>query len=182
MKCLLDLDGVLVDFMDGAHKFHGIPYDYDNNYPYDYGEWDIDEKTNKTAKEFWQPLGGDFWANLNWMVDGKAILELLEEVFSTENIAVLSTPTLHPESLSGKYRWIEKHLPDYKRRFLIGPAKWFCAHPDNVLIDDADHNVFAFRKCGGRAITVPRKWNMLYNYPTLEGIKIQLHSMGLYDG
>jgi hypothetical protein len=55
--------------------------------------------------------------------------------------------------------WIEKHLPAYRRRFLIGPRKEFCAHGGSVLIDDSDKNVASFRDAGGLAILYPRPWN-----------------------
>lgn len=33
------------------------------------------------------------------------------------------------------------------------------AKPGQILIDDADHNVEAFRSADGEAILVPRPWN-----------------------
>ena len=183
MKCLLDLDGVLTDFMSAAHQFHGLPYSYED-YPYPLGEWDClpPATANMTPQEFWGRLGADFWANLPWMPDGKAILCLLETYFGPENICLLSSPTGLAESVSGKVRWIQQNMPEYRRRFLIGPTKHFCAHRGVVLIDDADHNVTSFGEYGGLAVLVPRKWNTGRGNPTLETIETRIcAAKGVFD-
>ena len=46
------------------------------------------------------------------------------------------------------------------RDFLIGPPKWICARPDQLLIDDNDGNVESFRERGGQAILFPQPWNL----------------------
>ena len=77
-------------------------------------------------------------------------------------LPVLLTSPGNAESVVGKIQWIEKHLPEYKRRYLIGPEKHFCSHRNSILIDDSDENVMKFREEGGDAILVPRMWNCNY--------------------
>lgn len=151
-KCLLDLDGVLVDFVEGVYELHGKCG----------GEIvgpDIHEKYNMTEAEFWDPMGHDFWANLDFMPDGIKILETIEHYFGVNNICVLTSPLRNPDSLSGKLDWIQKNLPKYHRSYLIGPRKEFCANENHILIDDFEHNVDKFRQHGGTAFLVPRTYN-----------------------
>jgi 5'(3')-deoxyribonucleotidase len=164
MKCLIDLDGVLVDFMTGAHNFHGIPYSYEN-YPYELGKWDCLPPTTSSlsTEEFWDRLDENFWASLDWMPEGKQILAVVEDFFPKEDICILTTPTLNPSCTAGKIRWIQQNMPEYSRRYIVSPAKEFAASPSTLLIDDADHNIKKFSKAGGRTILIPRKWNSLHN-------------------
>lgn len=153
-KILLDMDGVLVDFVGGAFAWHGktIP---------DAVPWSIWEAMGLSEREFWEPLGYDFWANLGWTEDGQDLVERLEEMAGTANIAILSSPCLTAGCAEGKLAWIKRHVPQFSRQYLLGPAKEFAASPDRVLVDDYWHNVEKFRKCGGAAVMVPRQWNAL---------------------
>ena len=179
MKCLLDLDGVLVDFMKGAHEFYGLQYSYED-YPYEYATWNClppKDVTSMTSREFWDGLTAEFWASLEWMPDGKEILTLIESYLPRDNICILTTPTLNKSSIVGKMLWIEKELSKYKRQFLVGPAKEFCASSRRVLIDDADHNIEKFREAGGLTITVPRKWNSMHAEDTLPFLETRLNAL-----
>ena len=163
-KCFLDLDGVLSDFITASHEHYQVSYSYDE-YPYELGTWTNlppETATGMTTRDFWDNLGADFWMNLPWMPDGKEILELVESLVPKEQICILTCPTLTPGCAEGKMWWIQQNLPDYARRFMIGPTKQFCAGPDTLLIDDADHNLEAFFDEGGRTVCVPRKWNVQY--------------------
>jgi len=69
-------------------------------------------------------------------------------------------------------RWIREHLPAYSRRFLIGPAKEFCANPRSVLIDDSETNVKAFFEAGGHTVLVPREWNWMRGYAMESALEV----------
>ena len=75
-KCFLDLDGVLVDFIGGANKL------LDREDPWlrveNLGKWGGEEMYGLTPREFWDPMGEDFWANLEWTKEGTDILDLVE--------------------------------------------------------------------------------------------------------
>lgn len=157
MICFLDLDGVLADFLGAAFRLHKITLD-----PYPPGVWDFFPHAGIAEADFYAPLDESFWAGLPWTQDGRQILAAVEETFGVANVCLLSSPTLHPGSLSGKYRWISEHLPQYQRRFLLGPPKHLLAQPGTVLVDDSDANVGRFRKEGGEAVLVPRAWNVLH--------------------
>ena len=150
---MLDLDGVLVAFLKGAGKFHNISFD---PYPKP-GEWFIGQDiTGMSLKDFWTPLGHDFWANLEWWHDGEAILKLCVDAVGWRNICLLTAPTLEPGCASGKMEWIQKNIPKLSRQFMIGPAKQFCSDRKRILVDDADHNIKAWT---GPSILIPRPWN-----------------------
>ncbi len=157
-KCFLDLDDVLVDFIAGACKTHGRPNPYKK--PEARGRWDIAKLLGMTDLEFWQPLDNHhFWINLRPTKDAEAILRVVEHAFGEQNVCLLTDPSGRAGPPSGKMAWVQRFLPSYTRRLLIGSPKYFCAASDAVLIDDADHNVEAFRRHGGQAILVPRPWN-----------------------
>ena len=176
MRCLLDLDGVLIDFLSAAHQYHGLPYSY-SNYPYELGSFANVPPAQGTlsTREFWDAFDRNFWVNLPWIQEGHEILRTLEYAFGRENICLLTSPTINPESIIGKIEWIKRELPDYKRRYLVGPAKHFCAGPDTVLVDDTDKNINAFKAGGGQTILVPRPWNSFHICRTIPSFQIQLH-------
>jgi len=158
MKVLLDLDGVLVDFYRGVFDLEGC-HDYFTD-PTHHGVYSLPLSLwGMTTKEFWSKLDYNFWVNLKPTAECYQIIEMLESKFGRKNICILSTPTLHPSCIAGKLTWINKNIPDYKRQYLIGPRKEFCAHDDALLIDDCDDNIVKFIQNNGNAILVPRIWN-----------------------
>lgn len=165
MKCFLDLDGVLVDFDGGVLKVHKTedPFLKEENL----GKWGTEDMYGLEPVEFWAPLGEKFWSNLDWTKEGKDILALVEDTFGYDNICLLTSPCLTKGSVSGKIHWINKHMPAYKKKFLIGFQKHFCANENTVLIDDRDKNVEDFRAHGGHAVLVPRPWNKSHGTETL---------------
>lgn len=158
MKCFLDLDGVITDFVKATCQAHGRENPYEGENPSE--EWHMDKVFGMTSEQFWAPLSSvNFWASLEWTIDGIEILKAVEDTFGKENICILTSPMKDHDCSGGKHWWIAKNLPDYERRFFIGAAKHFMVGPEKVLIDDHDMNVENFRTDGGHAILVPRQWN-----------------------
>jgi hypothetical protein len=145
------MDGVLVDFVKGAKDFYNLDIEVK--------EWNFIKHLPMTTDEFWQPLGREFWANLEWMPDGREILDLVEYYFAPVDICLLSTPSFEPGCLAGKVDWINRHMPTYKHRYLLGPAKNFCANKDSILIDDHEANIQEFIQVSGYGLLCPRPWN-----------------------
>lgn len=153
--CFLDLDGVLTDFVGASLAHHGkqlrmkdVRWDFPSQIGFS-GTW---------ASEFWDPLGHDFWADLPWTGEGKSLLLGLEDLFK-DNILILSSPCKTVGGVEGKVKWIKDNLPDYSRKFFIGPQKHLLASPQHILIDDHDGNTDKFDAHGGRSVLVPRPWN-----------------------
>lgn len=153
MICFLDMDGILTDFVSAACKAHG------KDYPKVFNGYGLPEALGMEDNSFfWEKFcTEDFWANLDWMPDGQKILELVESTFN--DICIMTSPTRNPRCASGKLIWIEKHIPQYYRKYFIGPRKWLAASPNKILIDDSDRNIKNFKLCGGSGILVPRIWN-----------------------
>lgn len=177
MQCLLDLDGVLVDFVGGACRFHGRKNPYVFDPVNTRGQWDVVGLLGMDPTEFWQGLDRYFWRSLDWMEDGREILEVVENKFGKENVCLLSLPCDTVGCCDGKREWVREHLPDYSRRLLLGSAKEFAASPERVLIDDYPSNVERFGEAGGQSLLVPRPWNVLYVYNPINWVRNSLENM-----
>lgn len=158
------MDGVIADFVRGSCAKFGKTYEGTYGDREDKGEhlWGISEVFDISDGEFWGALEDDlFWETLPPTPEFQGIVSTLEYTFGPENICILSSPPNGP-AMVGKYRWIERHMPNYRKRFLFGSAKEFMAHEGAVLVDDHTNNVDKFIANGGQAILVPRPWNRLH--------------------
>lgn len=168
-QALLDMDGVIADFLGGAARAHDRPWPYDD--PKALGVWETADLWGITVAEFWAPLrGADYWADLEPTADGFDILEAVEDAFG-DRVCLLTTPSKDPECPAGKLRWIAKHVPQYENRYLMGPSKEFCTGPNRLLIDDRDENVERFVAAGGTAFLLPRPWNKRHAEPALPALR-----------
>lgn len=161
-QCLLDMDGVLADFVGGVVKAHGRPYPY--IHPSSYGCFDIEKIWGISAHDFWSPCdGASFWDNLGKTPEADTLVNSVCEQFGPDNVAILTAPSQSPYCVPGKRRWIERYYPQLKKNIIFGSAKKFLAAPTRVLIDDRDKNVDDFVGAGGCAILMPRLWNREYD-------------------
>jgi 5'(3')-deoxyribonucleotidase len=166
-RIILDLDGVLVNFHKAAFSEYGVPPKDVHDYPPHVG-WDIvaalnhklEEKGSRavSANHFWSNFDYAFWRGLPWYCGASDFFRLLKTRY---DICICTSAAYDPMCAAGKVKWIQDNLPDYKRKYFIGCQKQLLAQPGAVLIDDADHNIRAFREAGGTAILVPRPWNSL---------------------
>lgn len=152
--CYLDLDGVLVNFVLGAFMAHGR-FDL----LFSEVQWNFHEQLGIPAKEFYAPMGREFWAGLPWTPEGKNFLAQIEHVFGEENVVLLTAPVDTPGCAEGKIEWIKREMPSYAKRFFIGSPKHLAACETKLLVDDNEQNVNTFRVAGGSAVLVPRPWN-----------------------
>jgi 5'(3')-deoxyribonucleotidase len=160
MKCCIDLDGVVADFMSHVANWHSKP---------NLQEWDMYKKWSMNVEEFWRPLDYDFWFTIPVTDEANELLKIVESHF--EDICFLTSPCLTKGCLQGKYDWVKKHFPKYERKLLIGACKEFCASSETVLIDDFDYNIKKFTEAGGLGITFPRPWNINRELEPLTYIK-----------
>lgn len=190
----LDMDGVMVDFLGGLHRALDVPYDV-RDYPYEKGKWNMlcdirqgFEQIPSTFEQCNNACTSDFWANLEWMLDGNEIFQMVWEKFDPENIYLLTTCMPNPGSAPGKLRWLNKHISSFVPRAIIlgsGVPKGSFAKPDTLLIDDKDENVEEFAAAGGYGILVNRLWNKGYERAdhTVEDLEIDLldivHDVGV---
>jgi 5'(3')-deoxyribonucleotidase len=166
MKVLLDVDGVLANFVQGACDEHGLENPYLS--PASAGHYDIVKLLGVPDKEFWAPLGRDFWANLPKMEHADVIVELLELTYGRDNICILTKPCKTEGCADGKIIWLRENYPQF--HFLLGSSKSWCAHPGSILFDDFGKNITRFRQSHGRAFLVPAPWNHMHGVDTLKAI------------
>lgn len=167
-KCLLDMDGVIANWVGATCLDLGVrnPYEYDPDNCN--GRWDIFRLLGRTEAEedaYYASINNyEFWRDLEPMPEAHEIVDTLCEYFGRHNVCILSSPGHMEMSMPGKVMWLRKHFPYFAENanFMFGKGKHFCAHPDAVLIDDFDKNVEAFREHNGKAFLVPRPWNADY--------------------
>lgn len=155
--CFIDLDGVLVDFVEGAFKHHHI------NIPWPDIKWDFVKQAGIHPEDFWNPLGLSFWANLQPTAEFPAIIAAAERKFGPENIFICSSPCKTSGCTAGKAMWVESHLPDYSGRLILTGRKSVFSGPNRVLIDDRMENIYDWVGAGGIGLLVPRPWNTSLN-------------------
>lgn len=162
MFAFLDMDGVIADFVGGVCAAHGksSPYEDLNNH----GVWDMESLWGMSAREFWAPCNNnpEFWDSLSKTHDADLIVETVVSRFGVDNVAILTSPSMDPQCVPGKRRWIRRRYPYLEKQMLFGSAKHFLAGPKRVLIDDRSKNIDDFEKAGGSVVCVPRLWNDLH--------------------
>ncbi len=167
VEVFLDLDNVLVDFVNGACRHHGVPNPYLN--PDNRGKYNMETLIKMDGKAFFGKMDFDFWSNLEWLPDGRDIIEAILKYVSPKQVTILSSPIATNGCLDGKIHWIRNNTPEWKRSFFIGPNKHKIAGPNKILIDDHDVNVDNWvtrddgTPTGGHAIQVPRVTNRLHS-------------------
>ena len=150
----LDMDGVLVDFVSSINKCMGIP---ENTVALIRNWW---EKYDVSFEQINNYCTIDFWQNLTWLSDGKEILSAVLDKFPQSNIFLLTTPMPNSGSWTGKFKWVQKHLPLFTKQLIVTTTpKTLFADPDILLIDDYDKNIEEFIIAGGRGCLVPRSSN-----------------------
>lgn len=156
MHILLDMDGVVADFVTAALTLHGHP---DRLADWPPGEWDMAKVLGLSMSDFWAPIdqiGAEYWRELACYEWTGRLISLIGEFAP---YTILSSPGLGEEAPTGKIQWLRRHVkPDFSS-YLFGHQKWLCARPDQVLIDDRDKNVDQFVAAGGNAILFPQVWN-----------------------
>lgn len=130
-----DLDGVLVDFEKGYEEASG-------KLMANAGE----------GAEFWEPIhkmGEKFWADLEWMSDGKKLWKYIKPY----NPIILSAPSQEESSKKGKESWKENNLPDVE--MILTPARFkqkYATNKSKILIDDMKKNIDQWEEKGGTGI------------------------------
>lgn len=180
MKILLDMDEVLVDFIGGACKVHGITLAQLRT-NWEPGEWSIvtpmgkflgwDNRPNDVQREmywtdlFWKPIheaGSEFWRNLEPLPNWMDVWELCAKTVGRGNLYIVSAPSKETCSYTGKVEWIKEHLSRSFDRFFLTPHKGLLAAPDRLLVDDRASNIRMFQSNGGMGVLFPSWGNGLY--------------------
>jgi len=134
-----DMDGVLTDFDSRFKEFSkGIaPKDYESKFG---------------LKKFWNLVdnigGKDFWANMDWMPDGKEYWSYIQKY----DPIILTAPSLNPVSRLGKRQWRDGNLPGVKMKMASARNKPNYSKRNSILIDDRKDTIDAWSAAGGIGI------------------------------
>lgn len=159
-RIFLDMDGVLADYYGGISRAFGRePWPYSCRL----GDWNFfkGEPFHLTDSDVAPRMDRAFYANLDWLADGSELVAGCASIVGERNVFLLTSPWDTPGCHEGKVDWVKRHMPDYRKRLLIGSAKEACSFPGAVLVDDSEVNCAKFEavKNPGRAVLLPRPWN-----------------------
>lgn len=154
MIFLLDMDGVVCNFVDGLISSHGWNVTHE-----DWVTWNHHRTFGITDEVMWSPTRRDgWWYGLNeyWWAE-KLVVALRER----GEIIFCTSPSSDHKCPGEKIQWLRDRgfMGQNKNDFQIGPRKEMMARSGAILIDDYETNVFKFRENGGRAILFPQPWN-----------------------
>ena len=164
MFCFVDMDGVIADFVGGVCRAHNRSFPYDESSAL--GIWDIEKLWGMTAAEFWEPCNNDpkFWDDLDRTPEADLIISLAISMYSLDNVAILTAPSMDLQCVPGKRRWMKRHFPMLEPHMIFAKHKKFLGGSDRLLIDDKSENIDEFVAAGGEAVIVPRAWNSAHHY------------------
>lgn len=155
----IDMDGVLVDFLSGAHALFGYGVGHLNK-----ASPDLSILQKKEKQKLWITIRANpiFWENLKPLPDA---MELWDGVRYLNSIILTAAPSAFGEKsqsflevCKGKEKWIRNYLKietenrfictvSKKKQFFINPNKKF-----NILIDDRIDNINRWNAAGGIGI------------------------------
>jgi 5'(3')-deoxyribonucleotidase len=151
---LLDMDGVIANFIDAAIDATGVPISHS-----EWLTWNA-HVSHRSDDEFWQAIADrpSFWLNIKPYPWAKELFEMCREVAP---VVFCSTPVTDPKCASQKIEWLRTHgfMAADGNDYILTHNKGLMGHPSRVLIDDGDHNIKAFEAAGGKTILFPQPWN-----------------------
>jgi len=154
MIILMDMDGVIADFVTRSIEVAKLPVTFDC-----ISEWDYFDKY-MSREEFWSKIDNHegFWENLDphpWAH------ELVSMCKNYGQVIYASSPVIHHNCCEGKIKWLRKHrfMSNSQNEFMFGPEKWLLARRGRILIDDYNENIKNFIFAGGHGYTFPQNWN-----------------------
>jgi 5'(3')-deoxyribonucleotidase len=157
----IDLDGCLVDWLNGIRKSLKLPESFYDKYkenPNLLSRKDVDELFGgKAAFEVIQQRRDyNFWMNLDLFPWANDLITLMQANFP---VAFLTSPGACPVSGHAKIDWRNKHYHNIP--IMLCREKYLAAAPGKVLIDDEDGQVRRFNEAGGLAIQWPNQFKLL---------------------
>ncbi len=153
----LDLDGVLAGFVEGVCLHFSVtnPYELTENF----GKYDLVSLLNIDPSRFWDSLDCRFWAELPLEDGALELYDLVNELVDQKDIYILTKPAQNPQSMVGKFKWVNRWFPELTNKIIFTKCKACCAGNNAYLIDDDQNNTSLFKTFGGRAFTYPQPWN-----------------------
>ena len=183
MIIFCDMDGVLVNWSKGAaerisndkvilDRLNKINFkvDWENFSGYDVEkgltEYNIEvrgmqaNKAKRAAKgRFWKPFRGevDWWADLEWMPDGKILWSFLlglKDRGKISELNILTSPAADPACPIGKNKWLETHglAAQVDNIYIDTDKSQYAKGPNDILVDDTKKKIDGWTAAGGTGI------------------------------
>jgi 5'(3')-deoxyribonucleotidase len=179
INILLDMDGVLADFITSAvrvfNKNLGTNVTMEQ-YATEFGQWGLNEPFNITVNKAWEFISKEenFWIDIKPYPWAKELYEWLKTI---GDVTIITSPSLHEDCATQKMIWLKKHLEINTSDVFIGSKKYLMAG-NGILIDDYPVNCEKFTKSRGKAILIPSNWNTVNL--TFDKIK-EVIELGIYE-
>lgn len=150
-KLYCDMDGVLVNFLAGANKVT-------KESGFNEGWVDIANKSQDMAWDILSKKGPDFWIDLEWETQGRALWNSIQKY----NPVILSAypysiedPIIKTDAVLGKKEWIKRNIGDYFADTAVICSiyeKSIFADKNSILIDDFKWLIKEWENAGGIGI------------------------------
>jgi hypothetical protein len=175
---LLDMDGVVSNFMHAACRLFGRDYaSFIADWPK--GEYAAAPRFDMETAEFWSTIeeaGVSFWSDMQEYPWAMGMISKLQE-YGT--VVFCTSPSWNPYAAAGKIMWLQARFGKPFRNYVITNQKHLLAAPRTILIDDMPAQVDTFEEAGGDAILFPQPWN---DGPALTEDEVVLYVMDCIAG
>ncbi len=152
MRFLVDMDGVVVDFINPFFRKLGVKMP--EHWPD--GEYSPEKLFDLTEEQVWNGIGELWWRQLPKTEEADEIIFHLHTY--TDQVYFVTRPQRWAGA-TAKIKWISDFYPGMANRFILTPHRELLANDDTILIDDQSNNIDLFNAHGGRGILMPRYWN-----------------------
>ena len=156
MRCLIDMDGVVVDLLTGWVKRRGLTLP--TPYPVGVQRFDLLFK-DMTLTDPWDGCDEKFWAELPLMPDAKLLVHSIVKLFGAANIFFVTSIVGPPASAAGKIHWLAKNFPGLSQQYFITSNRGQLANYETILVDDELPHIEDFASRGGKTVLYPTLWN-----------------------
>ena len=156
----IDLDGVMVDWLNGIRKSLKLPESFYAKYmdePHLLSRQDVDDLFGgrEAFEKVQRSRNREFWLNLELFPWAE---ELLAKMAINFPIAFLTSPGACPVSAQAKIEWRDCNFPTTP--IMICRDKYLAAGPGKVLIDDEEGQLRRFKEAGGLALEWPNQFKL----------------------
>lgn len=161
-KVLLDMDGVLYDWMHSCAKLFGV--DDETQFARDYfKENDADDIWGReTVFQKIEEHGPNFWYDLRTLPWCGPLYTRLSKLSKTKGfeLGFCSSPGKHVDAATVKAMVIERDFGHFDN-LVLARLKSLCASPDTLLIDDSEWNIEQFVMAGGQGFLWPNQYKLM---------------------
>lgn len=154
---LMDMDGVICNFVGGLIESHGWSILHDDWKSYYHNrQMGIDDSV------MWEPTRREnWWRELRPYPGAKKFIDAIRSILSFD-IIYTTAPSNDPACESEKIHWLRDHGFMDGNDYVLTPHKYLLAGSGGILVDDSQDQVNNYRNAGGNAVLFPQPWNSAF--------------------